>query len=61
MIFEDQNMLLYHTQHEHVDPNDVQPRIEKQEKKVEIQKIDVEKCPHCYKKFAVAELPVHIE
>jgi ribosomal protein L37AE/L43A len=46
---------------EHHDSSQIQQRIKKEESKVEIKKKDVEKCPHCYKKFAVEELPVHIE
>jgi len=56
-------MLLYHTQNEHVEFDDHTIRkSENKGAKVEVPQIkkEAEKCPHCFKRFSIEELPIHV-
>jgi DNA-directed RNA polymerase subunit M/transcription elongation factor TFIIS len=58
---EDENMLIFHTQQVHKAESDRKDPIKKEDVQVEIVKEQTEKCPKCFKRFKVEELPVHME
>jgi hypothetical protein len=58
--FEDANMLLYHTTEMHKERDIVSPALSKADIRVEV-KVETEKCPKCFKRFSIEELPKHLE
>lgn len=59
-VFEDANMLLFHTNEVHREMDAEIVKISKEPVRIE-QKVETEKCPKCFKRFSIAELPIHIE
>ena len=53
-------MLIYHTNEFHRAATE-EPKVGKIEKKKEEKKEVTEQCPHCFKRFKVEELPIHIQ